>query len=58
MARKPKNKKVFTLSLDSDLMEELDILCEKERRTRSSAIELAVEMYLDKTDREKENVNG
>lgn len=58
MARKQKKKKVFTLSFDSELMERLDVFCEKERRTRSSAMEIAVERYLEQENREKENVNG
>jgi len=55
MALKTKNRKTYTLSLDVDLMEELDAFCDKERRTRSSAIELAVEMYLDRARKDKED---
>ena len=55
MALKAKNRKTYTLSLDVDLMEELDSYCDKERRTRSSAIELAVEMYLAKARDDKED---
>ena len=46
MARKPKNSKIVTLSLDCDLMDLLEKYCERDRRTKSSAIELAIEKYL------------
>ena len=58
MANKPKNNKTYTLSLDADLIKTLDKICEKERRTRSSAIELAVEMYIARARKNEEATNG
>ena len=46
MAIKQKKCKPYTMSLDIELMDKLDEFCEKERRSRTSAVELAVERYL------------
>lgn len=48
MGRATKNYKNITLSFDADLLKRLDAYCDKERRTRSSAFELAVEKYLER----------
>jgi len=54
MANRQKNNKTYTLSLDADLMKELDELCREERRTRSSAVELGVELYIRRSKMLKE----
>ena len=58
MANRQKNNNSYTLSLDADLIRELVKICLEERRTRSSAIELAVEMYIERAKKVKEATNG
>lgn len=58
MGRTTKNYKSITLSFDAELLKKLDAYCEKERRTRSSAFELAVEKYLKNEGFIKEDDNN
>jgi len=44
---KPKNGKQISMTIDSDILENLDSYCELERRSRTSAIELAIVYYLE-----------
>ena len=46
MAQKQKNNKNLTISINADLIENLDAFCEKELRTKSSVMELALRKYL------------
>lgn len=47
MARKKtKEKRSITVALDSFLLDQLELLCERDRRTKTSAIEIAIENYL------------
>ena len=56
--RKRGNRKAFTLSLDRTLIDHLDKYCEKERRTRSSAIEIAIEEYIEYVKSLRRTING
>lgn len=42
-----KGRKTISLSIDSDILLKLDDFCEQDRRSRSSAIEIAIERYFD-----------
>lgn len=46
MAQKQKNNKNLTISINADLIENLDAFCEHELRTKSSVIEIALRKYL------------
>lgn len=48
MARPKKDNKALNIKLDTKLYEKLELHCEKEKRTKTSVIELALEEYLNK----------
>jgi len=43
------NKVRFSICLSKDLIQKLDKVCEKEKRSRSNLIELAIEEKISKT---------
>ena len=44
--KKRRNAKHITVNIDIDVLKELENFCKQEKRTKSSAIELAIEEYL------------
>lgn len=51
-----KKKEHATFNIDSDLLKKLDRYTKKERRTKSSVVEIALEAHLEKE--EKDNVKS
>lgn len=48
MPEKDKKRKHVTFNMDVDMIEKLEEYCKKEKRTKSAAIELALELLLNK----------
>lgn len=40
------SKKPITITIDTEVLRQLEQLCEEDKRTKSSAVELALEKYL------------
>lgn len=55
-----KGRKTISLSIDSDILLKLDDFCDRDRRSRSSAIEIAIEKYLESIgfDNKGGGING
>lgn len=45
--KKVKDSTPMSLSIDSEVLKKLEAFCEKERRSKTSAIELAILHYLE-----------
>lgn len=52
---KEKTKERLTISIDADLLKQLDSFCRKESRTRSNAIELTVRAFLNSHYKEEKH---
>jgi len=53
-----KESRVVSFNLDVDIIERLSNFCEKERRTKTSAVELAITEYLDNHFKDEDKEGG